>query len=356
MNDVDANPRPGVLRTPEARFAQIRDYPWEPSYFMVEPGLRMAYVDAGPRDARETVLLLHGEPMWGYLYRKMIGPFVAAGCRVIVPDLIGFGRSDKPIEQTAYTYSGHVAWVTQLIEHLDLRAATFFGQDWGGLIGARVVAENEQRFARAVFSNTGVPSSAQPAFPGLSAQQRLAPEVLKAALGMDWRDTVSADDRIDPDKVHALVKPGPYFLAWRVYSQEVRELWPSKVVPGWCLKPVSPEALAAYDAPFPTQAYVAGPRRFPMLVPITADDPERVKNDAAWAVLERWDKPLLTLWGDHCPHTRMEMGKSFQSRVPGARLPAIEHKVYAASHFIQEDMGEELAAEIVRFMRRFPLG
>jgi haloalkane dehalogenase len=168
---------------------------------------------------------------------------------------------------------------------------------------------------------------------------------------------VNADDSIDADKVHALVRPGPafYFLAWRVYSQEVRELWPSKVVPGWCVKRPSQDALAAYDAPFPTQAYVAGARRFPMLVPVAADDPERARNDAAWAVFAAWHKPLLTLWGDYCPHSRMDMGRSFQSRIPGAQLPGIEHKVYPASHFIQEDMGEELAAEIVSFMRRFPL-
>jgi haloalkane dehalogenase len=355
MAAADSGPREGVLRTPEARFAGIRDYPWPPRYLDVEPGLRMAYVDTGPRDARETLLLLHGEPTWGYLYRKMIGPLEQAGHRVVVPDLIGFGRSDKPTRQDAYTYGNHVRWVTRLIEHLDLRGATFFGQDWGGLIGLRVVAENEARFARAIASNTALPGKG-PAVPGLTAQQPLAPEALRERFGMDWRATVGADDRIDADRVHALVTAGPvfYFLAWRVYSQTVSELWPSRIVPGWCRHPVSGEAKAAYDAPFPTQAYVAGARRFPMLVPITEDDPERVANEAAWEVFRRWRKPFLTLWGDLCPFTRLDMGRSFQSQVPGAKLPGLEHRVHGASHFIQEDVGERLAAEILRFVERFP--
>lgn len=346
-----------VLRTAESRFEGIRDYPWTPQHLEVEPGLRMAYVDAGPRDARETLLLLHGEPMWGYLYRKMIGPFEAAGCRVVVPDLIGFGRSDKPTDPEAYTYSAHVAWVKALIDPLDLRGATFFGQDWGGLIGARLVAENESRFARVVFSNTALPSSRMPSLPGLGRQERLDPAVAKAMLGLDWRDTVDDEDRIVADRVHALVvpDPAPYFPLWRIYSQEVAVLLPSRVVPGWCLEPVSRDALDAYDAPFPTQAHAVGARRFPMLVPITADDPERARCDAAWEVFRRWQKPALTLWGDHCPFTNGDLGRSFQKQIPGASLPGIEHQVFRASHFIQEDMGAELARHILAFMRATPI-
>jgi haloalkane dehalogenase len=357
-DEAAAPPREGVLRTPESRFAGIRDYPWPPAYFEVEPGLRMAWVDTGPRDAAETVVLLHGEPTWGYLYRKMIAPLQAAGLRVVVPDLIGFGRSDKPTDPEAYTYSGHVAWVTRLVEHLDLENATLFGQDWGGLIGARVVAENEQRFARVVFSNTALPGRGMPALPGLRAQEWLAPERLHALLGIDWRSTVDDDDRIDPDRVHALVHPDPafYFPAWRVYSQEVEAIVPSKIVPGWCLEPVSAEACAAYDAPFPTEAHATGARRFPLLVPITEDDPERDRCEAAWEVFRRWHKPALTLFGDHCPHTNADLGRAFQTRIPGARLPGIGHEVLRASHFIQEDMGETLAAKIVAFVQRFPLG
>jgi haloalkane dehalogenase len=348
-------PVANVLRTPDSCFAGIADYPWPPSYVELEPGLRMAYVDTGPRGARETLLLLHGEPMWGYLYRKMIGPLEAAGFRVIVPDLIGFGRSDKPTDPAAYSYSQHVAWLTRLVQELDLRRVTLFGQDWGGLLGTRVAAENEARFARLVLSNTALPSKRAPGIPNLRPQERLTPEALKALLGLDWRDTVGPDDRIDADKVNAQVRAGAplYFLAWRVYSQEVRELIPSKIVPGWCLLPPSKEALAAYDAPFPTQAYVTGARRFPLLVPITPDDPERDKCEAAWDVYRKWQKPVLTLWGDRCPFTHLDLGRTFQSQIPGAKLAGIEHKVFASSHFSQEDVGPELAAEIVGFVRQF---
>jgi haloalkane dehalogenase len=143
-----------VLRTPSSCFAEIVDYDWPVADVAVGPGLRMAYVDAGPPHATETVLLLHGRPMWGYLYRTMIPTLVAAGYRVIMPDLIGFGRSDKPVDPAAYTYSNHVAWVRSLVEHLDLGGVTFFGQDWRGLIGGRLIGEVPDRFALVVFSNT----------------------------------------------------------------------------------------------------------------------------------------------------------------------------------------------------------
>src|SRR5262245_34043642 len=326
-----------ALRTPETCFAGIADYPWPAQRLEVEPGLSMAYVDTGPRAARETMLLLHGEPTWGYLYRKMIAPLEAAGFRVVVPDLIGFGRSDKPVDPVAYSYSRHVGWVTRLLERLDLRRLTLFGQDWGGLIGTRVAAENESRFARLVLSNTALPSQRMPALPIIRAQERLAPEKLKELMGVDWRDMVGAGDRIDPEKVRALVRANApfYFLLWRVYSQEVRELLPSRILPAWCARPVEPAALAAYDAPFPTQEHVAGARRFPLLVPLTPDDPERDRCEAAWDVYRRWTKPVLTLWGDQCPFTHLDGGRTFQSQIPGARLEGIGHKVFAASHFSQ---------------------
>lgn len=344
-----------VLHTPESCFDAIPDYPWPVSEILVGPGLRMAYVDAGPRDAKETLLLLHGEPTWGYLYRTMIPALLEARYRVIVPDLIGFGRSDKPVDQAAYTYSNHVAWVRSFVEMLDLRDVTFFGQDWGGLIGGRVVSEVPQRFSRLVFSNTGLPRSG-PGLPMISAQQRLDPQTLRDLLGMDWRATVDDDDRIVRAKVDAVVEAGPafYFLAWRTYAQEVSELWPSKVVPGWCLGEVPDHALAAYDAPFPTQEFTAGARRFPMLVPITLDDPERLKGDAAWNVLGSFTRPVLTLWGDRCPHTYMEMGRQFREGIPGAKLPGIRHQTFRASHFIQEDLGPEISAAIVDFIDTFP--
>ena len=345
-----------VLRTPEKQFDHVKGYDWPHHEITVGPGLQMAYVDAGDANAEETLLLLHGEPMWGYLYRKMVTPFVEAGYRVIVPDLIGFGRSDKPTDEFAYSYSSHVAWVRELVEQLALTNVTFFGQDWGGLIGGRVIAEIPDRFARVVFSNTALPCSG-PAFPFATAQQPLDPQMVKDKVGIDWRDTVDAEDRIIADKVHAVVEAGPswYFLAWRLYAQEVTELVPSKIVPGWCLTELAPDVLAAYDAPFPSHEYSAGARRFPMLVPISTDDKERLKGDAAWEVFNQFSKPVLTIWGDRCPHTYLDMGKQYRDGIPGAQLPGIEHKVYRASHYIQEDLGAEIAADMLSFIRTFPL-
>jgi haloalkane dehalogenase len=347
---------PEVLRTPADRFdATAARYPWPPEYVELADGLRMAYVDAGDRDAQETMLLLHGEPMWGYLYRTMIPTLEDAGYRVVVPDLIGFGRSDKPTDPERYTYSQHVAWVSEFIERLDLSGMTIFGQDWGGLIGSRVLADLLPRFRRAVFSNTNLPGSG-PAFPGIRAQERLDPALLEALTGTGWRAAVRDDDTIDADLVHASLQDEtlPYFLSWRVYSQEVDELWPSKIVGGWCLTEPDDVDLAAYDAPFPSQEYVVGARRFPLLVPITEDDPERLACDAAWAVLERWSGPVLTVWGDRCPHTHRNLGADYRRRIPGAQLPTIDHAVLEASHFIQEDRGPELAERIVAFVTAHP--
>ena len=356
MTDIFTTPA-GVpfLRTPEARFAGIEDYPWPPSYLEVEPGVRMAYVDAGPADARETLLLLHGEPMWGYLYRKMIGPMVAAGYRVIVPDLIGFGRSDKFVGGSRYSYSAHVGWVTSLVRQLDLQHMTIFGQDWGGLIGGRVLAENIERFARAVMSNTALPGVG-PAIPGLTAQEPLSPEQLRERFAMDWRETLDDDDSISPKKIQDMIARGPsfYFLAWRVYSQALAELMPSKIVPGYCVDPVSGAVRAAYDAPFPDERYKAAARRFPMLVPITADDPERARNEDAWEVLRKWNGPFLTLFGDRCPFTYTAKGAPYETQIPGARLPGVEHKVYRAGHYTQEDVGEDMARDIIALIARFP--
>jgi len=353
----DTSAMPAVLTTPPERFDEtLARYPWPVETVTVGDGLQMAYTDTGPRDAGEVLLLLHGEPMWGYLYRTMIPVFEAAGYRVVVPDLIGFGRSDKPTDPARYTYSAHVGWVTDLIETLDLRGITIFGQDWGGLIGSRVLAERLTRFARAVFSNTNLPGSG-PAFPGLGAQERLDPEVLRAIGGIDWRATVRDDDTIDPGLVHAGLESEtlPYFLSWRVYSQEVDQLLPSKVVGGWCLTEIDDVDLAAYDAPFPTRDHAVGARRFPLLVPITEDDPERVLCDRAWEILEGWEGPLLTIWGDRCPHTHRNLGEDYRRRVPGARLPTIDHVVLEASHFIQEDRGAEVAARMVSFIDAHPV-
>mgnify|MGYP003675409008 CR=1 FL=1 len=256
-----------IVRTPEARFAVVKDYPWNPSYIEIEPGLRMAYVDAGPPDAHETILLLHGQPMWGYLYRKMIGPLVDAGHRVIVPDLIGFGRSDKFVDQKHYSYSAHVGWITALIKALDLKQMTIFGQDWGGLIGTRVLAENESRFARAVMSNTALVDKGAPAFPGLTAQQPLSSEDLKNKFGMDWRATVDEDDCINPEKIRKMIEavtpPPPDAFRCLCPSQPTIRNASSMQLPGRCWRngtnPFSPFGARNVLSPTPRWVTSSGP-------------------------------------------------------------------------------------------------
>lgn len=293
-----------ILRTPDEQFANLPDYPFEPHYVEVD-GLRIHYVDEGPADA-EPVLLLHGEPSWSYLYRKMIPVITAAGYRAIVPDLVGFGRSDKPAQREDYTYQRHVDWITGFIEALDLRNITLVGQDWGGLIGLRVAAEQEERFARIVAANTGLPTG----------------------------------DR----------SMGPAFLAWQRYSQEVPDFHVGGIIKGGCASDLTPEIIAAYDAPFPDDRYKAGARQFPMLVPTAPDDPAAPANRRAWEVLTRWEKPFLTAFSDSDPITHGS-DRVFQHLVPGTKNQP-HTTISGAGHFLQEDKGPELAGVIVDFMAR----
>lgn len=293
-----------ILRTPDEQFANLPDYPFEPHYVEVD-GLRIHYVDEGPADA-EPVLLLHGEPSWSYLYRKMIPVITAAGYRAIVPDLVGFGRSDKPAQREDYTYQHHVDWITGFIEALDLRNITLVGQDWGGLIGLRVAAEQEGRFARIVAANTGLPTG----------------------------------DR----------SMGPAFLAWQRYSQEVPDFHVGGIIKGGCASDLTPEIIAAYDAPFPDDRYKAGARQFPMLVPTAPDDPAAPANRRAWEVLTRWEKPFLTAFSDSDPITHGS-DRVFQQLVPGTKNQP-HTTISGAGHFLQEDKGPELAGVIVDFMAR----
>lgn len=303
-----------VLRTPDDRFAQLPGYPYPPQYAELSDAeggrLRVAFVDEGPRDAT-TVLLLHGEPSWSFLYRKMFPPLLAAGLRVVAPDLVGFGRSDKPTRREDYTYARHVEWMRALLfDHLDLRDVTFFGQDWGGLIGLRVVAENPDRFSRVVVANTGLPTGDQPM--------------------------------------------SEAFLAWQRYSQESPRFDIGRIVAGGCATPPPPEVVAAYDAPFPADEYKAGARVFPALVPTRPDDPAAQANRAAWQVLSQWDKPFLTAFSDADAITRGGE-KVFQKLVPGAT--GQDHVTMAGGgHFLQEDVGEHLAATVVDFVRRCEAG
>jgi haloalkane dehalogenase len=293
-----------VLRTPDERFADLPGYGFAPHYVEVD-GLRIHYVDEGPRDAA-PVLLLHGEPSWSYLYRKMIAPLVAAGHRCIAPDLVGFGRSDKPAARADYTYQRHVDWLRGVLERLDLRAATLVCQDWGGLLGLRLVAEHPERFARVVAANTFLPTGDAPA--------------------------------------------GPAFLAWREYSQSTPNFHVGGIIKGGCATDVSPEVVAAYDAPFPDDSYKAGARQFPLLVPITPDDPAAAANRAAWEVLRRWTKPFLTAFSDRDPVTAGG-DKIMQREIPGCQGQA--HTTIAnGGHFLQEDQGETLAKVVADFISK----
>ncbi len=296
-----------VLTTPASAFGHLPDFDYEPRYADVG-GLRMAYVQAGPDDG-EPVLLLHGEPSWSFLYRTILPVLADAGLRAIAPDLIGFGRSDKPAELTDHAYSRHVEWLRSLaFDALDLRALTLVGQDWGGLLGLRLVAEQEERFARVVVANTGLPTGDLP-----------MPEV--------W-------------------------VRFRDFVAQSPEFSISRLVASGCVKPLSPEVLAAYDAPFPGPEFRAGPRVLPTLVPTTPDDPASAANRAAWERLAAWDKPFLVAFSDSDPITA-GMAPIFRDLVPGAA--GIEHPTLTgAGHFLQEDAGDRLAAEIVKFVAAHP--
>ena len=296
-----------ILRTADDRFADLDGWPYEPHYADVGEGetrLRMAYVDEGPRDGR-PVLLLHGEPSWSYLYRSMIGPLVAAGLRAIAPDLVGFGRSDKPAVREDYTYARHVEWIRSLLfDQLDLSNITFFGQDWGGLVGLRVVAETADKFDRVAIGNTGLPTG-------------------------DTRITEA-------------------FLNWRKFSQETPNFDIGFIVSSAVVNPLPQEVLDAYNAPFPDDTYKAGARVFPTLVPITPDDPASAANRAAWEVFAKWEKPMIMLFSDSDPVTKGS-DRLFLEKVPGTKGQA--HKtIEQAGHFLQEDKGEELATAVADFI------
>jgi haloalkane dehalogenase len=298
-----------VLRTPEDRFTNLPGYPFQPHYLAVPTGdggtLRMHYVDEGPPDA-PPVLLLHGEPSWSYLYRKMIPVVVDAGNRAVAPDFPGFGRSDKPVERDAYTYQAFVDWTVSFIEQLDLRDITLFGQDWGGLIGLRVAAEHPDRFARLVAGNTGLPTGD--------------------------------------------ASPGEAFMRWQQFSQTSPVFDIGRIIQGATTTTLSDEVVAAYDAPFPDDSYKAGARVFPSLVPTAPDDPAAPANRRAWEVLERWGKPFLTAFSDGDPITRGGE-RILQARVPGAKGQP-HTTIKDGGHFLQEDKGEELARVIVDFIKR----
>jgi haloalkane dehalogenase len=294
------------VRTPDERFTGLPGYDFEPHYVDVG-GLRLHYIDEGPRDA-QPVLLLHGEPSWCYLYRKMIPVITAAGLRAVAPDLIGFGRSDKPTKQDDYTYQAHVDWTLAFLRAIDLRHATLVCQDWGGLIGLRLVAAEPDRFARVVAANTFLPTGDN--------------------------------------------NPGEAFLRWQEFSQKAPVLQVGNIVRGGCRTDMPPEVIAAYDAPFPDDTFKAGARKFPALVPTRPDDPASAPNRKAWEVLSAWKKPFLCAFSDQDPITR-GADKAFMRLVPGTQGQP-HTTIEGGGHFLQEDCGAELAKVVVDFIKSTP--
>lgn len=302
-----------ILRTPDERFDNLPDYSFEPHYINVPAGdggeLRVHFLDEGPAQAA-PILLMHGEPSWSFLYRKMIPILVGAGHRCVAPDLVGFGRSDKPASVEDYSYQRHVDWMRAFVEQLDLRQITLFGQDWGGLLGLRLAAEGGDRFANIVAANTGLPTGDQ--------------------------------------------KMSEAFLRWREFSQTVSKFPVGRVIKGGCETELAPEVVAAYEAPFPDESYKAGARIFPALVPITPDDPAAAANRQAWDSLRQWEKPFLTAFSDGDPITaRADL--LFKRVIPGAK--GQPHTVIeGAGHFLQEDKGEALAQVVVNFLAQNRIG
>ena len=290
-----------ILRTPDERFAGIPDFPYTARYADVGPDLRLAYVDEGP-SAAQPVLLLHGEPTWGYLYRKMIPPLLAGGLRVVVPDLIGFGRSDKPADMGDYSYALHMASLTRWLDGLRLRDAILFCQDWGALLGLRLAGEDPARFARIMVSNGFLPTGAGAASLGFRA----------------WR---------------AFARYSPFFSAGRL-------------VRAGTVSRLSPAEAAAYDAPFPTEEHKAGARAFPRLVPTDPDDPAAPDNRRAWDALGRYDKPFLCIFGKNDPILG-RADRRLIAHVAGAK--GQPHARIRGGHFIQEDAGPELAQRLLEW-------
>ena len=301
-----------VLRTPDSQFEGLTGYPFAPHYADVDDldgaTLRMHYLDEGPADG-EVVLLLHGEPSWSYLYRRMIPILTDAGLRAVAPDLVGFGRSDKPASRTDYTYARHVEWLRSLVfGALDLQGVTLVCQDWGGLLGLRLVGEHPDRFARVVAANTFLPTGDRP--------------------------------------------PGDAFLAWQRFSQDVETFPTGFIINGGCTSDLADDVVAAYDAPFPDETFKEGARQFPLLVPSTPDDPAAPANRAAWEILSRFDRPFLCAFSDGDPITG-GADRQLTERIPGAAGQP-HTTIVGGGHFLQEDKGEDLAAVVVDFIAATP--
>ena len=322
----------GVLRTPDDRFEDLKDYPFDPSYMEID-GLRIHYLDEGPKDA-DPIFLLHGEPTWSYLFRKMIPVFTAAGHRVIVPDMVGFGKSDKFISKYDYSYQHHIDVMKELVERLDLKEATFFGQDWGGLVGLRVVAEMPDRFARVVVSNTGMVARG-----GFGAF--LFENFMK--LRVWWEGPVTLEE------LQAVLEGngGPStFLKWIAHSYYSEDMDIAAIISNLGGLDLSEEEIRAYEAPYPSGKYKAGAHVFPYLIPTQLRE-----NEEYWVnVYEKWDKPFLVAFGGD-ERITIAMKDDFMNRIPNPTEITLE----GVGHFCQEEVGPELAAIMNDFIAGRPI-
>ena len=331
---------PGVLRTPDNRFENLTDYPFEPNYMFID-GLRIHYLDEGPKDA-DPIILFHGEPAWSYLFRKMIPVLTDAGHRVIVPDMVGFGKSDKFISKHDYSYKHHIDLMKELVIRLDLKEVTHFGQDWGGLVGLRVVAELPDRFARVVVSNTGMVARA-----GFSGW--LFENIVKLVVW--WHGPITFEElQLARDKVLKNNNPSPLegaimFSKWIAYSYYSEDMDIIGIIESFGGLSLSEGEKKAYEAPYPSGKYKAGPHVWPYLIPTQLSENEQYWID----VYEKWEKPFLVAFGEN-ERITIGMKDDFLERIPNPTVITLK----GASHFVQEEVGPELAKIIDNFIKNNP--
>lgn len=335
-----------ILRTPDEQFRALPGLPFDPHYTEVPSGdggtLRIHHVDAGPADA-EIVVCMHGQPTWSYLYRHMIPVLTEAGLRVLAPDLVGFGRSDKPAAREDYTYERQVAWLNAWLRQNDVAGATLVGQDWGGLIGLRMVAENPERFARVVTANTALPT----------------PHDVPAAEAEALREfrrsmpTPTMQEMAQAMTNPGTAGPGRSFAYWQKWTWETEDIPIGPLIAGMLDgRTLSAEEIAAYDAPFPSPEYKMGPRAMPSQVPSLPDDPALPGNLRAWEVFEKWEKPFLCAFSDNDPVTK-GYDRVFRERIPGTRGQP-HTTIEGGGHFLQEGRGELLAKHVADFVKSSP--
>ena len=330
----------GVLRTPDERFQNLKDYPYEPNYMMID-GLRIHYLDEGPKDA-DPIFLLHGEPAWSYLFRKMIPTLTAQGHRVIVPDCVGFGKSDKFISKYDYSYKHHVEVMKKLVQKLNLKNVTFFGQDWGGLVGLRVVAELPDRFSHVVVSNTGMVARS-----GLTAW--LFEKFIQ--LRVWWIGPISFDELMEAAAEALNGNPSTsagisMFTKWMAYSYYAEDMDIVGIIRNFGNIDLSEEEAYAYEAPYPSGLYKAGAHVWPYLIPTQLTENEQLWKD----VYEKWDKPFLVAFGEK-ERITLPMKDDFLNRIPNPTVITLG----GASHFVQEEVGPELAQIISDFINGKPV-